>query len=264
MPSWQGRSGAGAGWPRADPAHTRVYPDWPRGITGARCRLSPISTALRTWRLRRPSAWPFTARDALGAHGEMVDGDASVFASQPLLMDIEVWRQLATGCRCRNTAGRHIRCMILFYFHFGPGHQRAAGAAGWRAPNTVGNCTPTTACWKAKCKSAMVKLRCAKKKSAFAAYLDSSPDPAWILEGLRFVNRNPAALERCLADAADSAVFSHLARLSPEYQPDGRASYTAAEAMMATARARAAAIALNGCTCAVMARRFMPKSPSPP
>ena len=69
-------------------------------------------------------------KDALGAHGEMVDGDASVFASQPLLMDIEVpggsWQLAAVP----QHGWQNTSAVWFVLFSFGPGHQRAAGAAG--------------------------------------------------------------------------------------------------------------------------------------
>ena len=143
-----------AGWPRADPAHTRVYPDWPRGaLLGTVSIVAHIDGLLRT--SDSPAIRPAIRGgcDALGAHGEMVDGDASVFASQPL-MDIEVpggsWQLAAVP----QHGWHYIRCMIRFIFILG-----LPSACCWRcwlarAPEHGRQPAPTTACCKTKCKSA--------------------------------------------------------------------------------------------------------------
>ena len=178
-------------------------------------------------------------KDALGAHGEMVDGDASVFASQPLLMDIEVpggsWQLAAVPQHGWQTHPLY----DSFYFHLGLAISvLLALLAGARAEYGRQLRDHNRVLQNEMHERRRVEAALREEEERFRRLFDSSPDPAWILEGPRFVKCNPAALSVFGYDAADSAVFSHPARLSPEYQPDGRASYTAAEAMMAMARAR--------------------------
>lgn len=65
---------------------------------------------------------------------------------------------------------------------------------------------------------------------------ESSPDPAWIIDGNRFVECNEAAIRTLGYGSRDELLDVHPSRLSPPKQPDGQDSYAKAELMMATAR----------------------------
>ncbi|MDD5247457.1 MAG: PAS domain S-box protein [Rhodocyclaceae bacterium] len=72
----------------------------------------------------------------------------------------------------------------------------------------------------------------------FRRLFDSSPDPAWIIDGNLFVDCNDAAV-RTLGYANREEILNvHPAKLSPSTQPDGQDSFAKAEQMMALAMAR--------------------------
>jgi diguanylate cyclase (GGDEF)-like protein/PAS domain S-box-containing protein len=70
----------------------------------------------------------------------------------------------------------------------------------------------------------------------FKQLFESSPDPAWIIDGNRFVECNEAAIRTLGYGSRDELLDVHPSRLSPPKQPDGQDSYAKAELMMATAR----------------------------
>ncbi len=75
-------------------------------------------------------------------------------------------------------------------------------------------------------------------QSWFKQLFESSPDPAWIIDGNRFVKCNEAAV-RALGYSGQAELLNvHPSRLSPAVQADGENSYAKAERMMAIARER--------------------------
>jgi diguanylate cyclase (GGDEF)-like protein/PAS domain S-box-containing protein len=61
---------------------------------------------------------------------------------------------------------------------------------------------------------------------------DSSPDPAWLIDGYRFVECNKAALDILGYASKEEFLFKHPSELSPELQDDGEPSFAKAERMM--------------------------------
>ena len=66
-------------------------------------------------------------------------------------------------------------------------------------------------------------------------FLKSSPDPAWIIDGHRFVDCNEIALETLGYTSRDQFLNLHPSVLSPPTQADGEDSFSKAERMMAYA-----------------------------
>ena len=74
--------------------------------------------------------------------------------------------------------------------------------------------------------------------SWFKQLFELSPDPTWIIENNHFVECNDAAV-RTLGYANREALMNvHPSRLSPTRQPDGQTSFSKAERMMKTAKAK--------------------------
>lgn len=69
----------------------------------------------------------------------------------------------------------------------------------------------------------------------FKQVFESSPDPAWIIDGNRFVECNDAAIRTLGYASRDELLNVHPSKLSPPRQPDGQDSYAKAEAMLALA-----------------------------
>lgn len=72
----------------------------------------------------------------------------------------------------------------------------------------------------------------------FKQLFDLSPDPAWVIEGNRFVECNAAAIKTLGYTSRDKFLDVHPSELSPPVQADGEDSYTKAERMMAIAMKR--------------------------
>jgi diguanylate cyclase (GGDEF)-like protein/PAS domain S-box-containing protein len=72
----------------------------------------------------------------------------------------------------------------------------------------------------------------------FKQLFESSPDPAWIIDGNLFVECNDAAIRTLGYASRDEFLNVHPSRLSPPKQPDGQDSYAKAEQMMALALER--------------------------
>lgn len=72
----------------------------------------------------------------------------------------------------------------------------------------------------------------------FKQLFELSPDPAWVLDGNRFVDCNQAAIKTLGYSGRDELLNVHPAKLSPVRQPDGEDSYGKAERMMAIAKDR--------------------------
>ena len=72
-----------------------------------------------------------------------------------------------------------------------------------------------------------------KSDQRFRSMFELSPDPVWIIEDQRFVECNQAAV--IMLGYRDKSEFLnvHPSQLSPDFQPDGEASFSKAERMMA-------------------------------
>jgi PAS domain S-box-containing protein len=75
-----------------------------------------------------------------------------------------------------------------------------------------------------------------ESESRFHTLFDSSPDPAWIIDGYLFTECNQAAIN--ILGYADKVALigTHPSELSPVVQPDGESSFSKAERMIAIAR----------------------------
>ncbi len=81
-------------------------------------------------------------------------------------------------------------------------------------------------------------LRCRYHRDPHSeALFNALPEPAWIIEGNRFVACNDAALAVLGYPARSDLLFTHPSALSPETQPDGEASFVKAERLLGEARA---------------------------
>lgn len=77
-------------------------------------------------------------------------------------------------------------------------------------------------------------LRASEKR--FHDLFENSPDPSWLIKGRKMLDCNLATV-KVLGYKSRAEVLLHPARLSPEFQPDGRASKEKAQEMMGIARA---------------------------
>ena len=82
-------------------------------------------------------------------------------------------------------------------------------------------------------KQAEMRLR--QSEQRFRDLFERSPDPCWIIEGNLFVDCNLAAVDILGYVSREELLSTHPSRLSPDVQPDGRASFEKAEEMMSTA-----------------------------
>ncbi|OAN52308.1 hypothetical protein A6A04_01030 [Paramagnetospirillum marisnigri] len=80
--------------------------------------------------------------------------------------------------------------------------------------------------------------RLRESEARMRTLFDSSPDPAWIIEGSRFVECNAAAVDFLGYPSKDDLLFVHPSQISPKIQPDGQPSYAKAEEMIRIAQAR--------------------------
>lgn len=74
-----------------------------------------------------------------------------------------------------------------------------------------------------------------KQKDTFETLFDKSSDGISILDNGRFVQCNEKVVEMLQYNSKEELLHIHPSNLSPEYQPDGRSSFTKAEEMMALA-----------------------------
>jgi len=84
----------------------------------------------------------------------------------------------------------------------------------------------------------MARSEAKSEKSWFKQLFESSPDPAWIIDGNRFVECNEVAIRTLGYGSREELLDVHPSRLSPPKQPDGEDSYAKAERMMAKAMER--------------------------
>lgn len=82
------------------------------------------------------------------------------------------------------------------------------------------------------------EARLAAEEARFESMFESSPDPTWIIDGHQFVTCNAAAVSILGYSSKEALSNTHPSRLSPEFQPDGEASFAKAERMMRLAEER--------------------------
>lgn len=80
--------------------------------------------------------------------------------------------------------------------------------------------------------------RLAAQEARFESMFETSPDPTWIIDGHQFVSCNAAAVAILGYQSKEDLRNTHPSRLSPEFQPDGEASFSKAERMMRLAEER--------------------------
>ena len=80
--------------------------------------------------------------------------------------------------------------------------------------------------------------RLAAQEARFESMFETSPDPTWIIDGHQFVSCNAAAVAILGYHSKEDLRNTHPSRLSPEFQPDGEASFSKAERMMRLAEER--------------------------
>ncbi len=171
-------------------------------------------------------------KDARGEDGDMIDGDMSVFNAAPVLMSIQVpggsWQMGAIphdGWRTR--APYHSP-----YFQLGLVFSLLiALVAGLRSANAH----------QARLRNAILEQEARERKKAehalreeearFRFLFESSPDPAWIVDGEDVLACNTAAIK--LFGSSDKQAPPHPAKRSPEFQPDGQRSSEKAGEMVA-------------------------------
>ncbi len=79
-----------------------------------------------------------------------------------------------------------------------------------------------------------------QSEQRFRYLFDSSPDPVWIIDGRHFIECNQAAVDILGYPDRQTLIRAHPAALSPEFQPDGEASFDKAERMMHIAEQKGA------------------------
>jgi hypothetical protein len=82
------------------------------------------------------------------------------------------------------------------------------------------------------------ELALRESEARFRDLFESSPDPAWVMEGRRFVEGNPAAVGMFGYKSRADFLNLHPTQISPPAQPDGESSYNKAERMMQLAEER--------------------------
>lgn len=83
-----------------------------------------------------------------------------------------------------------------------------------------------------------VENKLAAEEARFQAMFEDSPDPTWIIDNHQFTLCNLAAVQILGYPSKDALNHTHPSKLSPEFQPDGEASYIKAERMMQLADER--------------------------
>lgn len=76
------------------------------------------------------------------------------------------------------------------------------------------------------------------EETRFQSLFDTSPDPTWIIDEHQFTLCNQAAVDILGYPSKEALSDTHPSRLSPEFQPDGEASFSKAERMMLLAEER--------------------------
>jgi diguanylate cyclase (GGDEF)-like protein/PAS domain S-box-containing protein len=176
-------------------------------------------------------------KDGLGANGELIEGDPSIFNSSPLLMDVLIpggrWQMAAIPANGWNTQSIY----QSLYFQFGCAITLLLSLlARLKTTHHLLIKQRNAALEVEITHRSQIENDLREEKNRFRTLFESSPDPAWILEGNKFVECNPAATEILGCNSRDDALNVHPSELSPEFQPDGQSSFTKAEQMIETAR----------------------------
>ncbi|MBC3875219.1 sensor domain-containing protein [Undibacterium flavidum] len=77
-----------------------------------------------------------------------------------------------------------------------------------------------------------VEKKLAAEEARFQSMFEDSPDPTWIIDNHQFTLCNSAAVQILGYPSKEALDNTHPSKLSPEFQPDGEASYAKAERMM--------------------------------
>lgn len=83
-----------------------------------------------------------------------------------------------------------------------------------------------------------LEKKLAAEEARFQSMFEDSPDPTWIIDGHQFTLCNHAAVEILGYASKEALNNTHPSKLSPEFQPDGEASFSKAERMMQLADER--------------------------
>jgi PAS domain S-box-containing protein len=133
-------------------------------------------------------------KDGHGANGDLIDGDPAIFEAHPVLMDVQIpggsWQLGAVPAAGWQASMLH----RSQYFQSGLAITLLIAAiVGLRAANRR----------QAEMRNAALELEIQERRKAedalrdeerrFRILFESSPDPAWIIEGSRFVECNAAA-----------------------------------------------------------------------
>lgn len=112
------------------------------------------------------------------------------------------------------------------------GNERPIADSGAPIRNAQGEITGVVLVFRDQSSEYMVAERLRESEERFRTLFERSPDPAWIIVNHRFTECNDAAAQKLGYQSAEELVNVHPSKLSPEYQPDGEASYDKAERMM--------------------------------
>lgn len=77
-----------------------------------------------------------------------------------------------------------------------------------------------------------IERKLAAEEARFQSMFEDSPDPTWIIDDHQFTLCNRAAVQILGYPSKEALDNTHPSKLSPEFQPDGEASYAKAERMM--------------------------------
>jgi len=176
-------------------------------------------------------------KDGQGAEGDLVVGDAALFQQAPVTMAMPIpggeW-QLAA----RPVAGWSSGSVFdSTYFYLGMLNTLVvAGVFGMVALQSRRMRLKNLVLEREVQERMRAESALREEEERFRTLFDSSPDPAWILEGGTFSACNEAAVRMLGHASADDVLFLRPVDLSPELQPDGEPSATKAERMIALAQ----------------------------
>lgn len=176
-------------------------------------------------------------KDGLGDKGELIEGDPEIFNASPLLMDVLIpggkWQMAAMPVNGWDT--RHI--YQSKYFQFGIAITLLLSLlARLRNSHHFQMKQRNAALELEITRRAQIEHDLREEKNRFRTLFESSPDPAWIMEGNQFIECNPAAIKILGCENQAEVLNIHPSKLSPERQPDGQSSFFKAEEMIKLAQ----------------------------